>query len=119
MTPAPSLAAVLATRDHERLYAGLSVLVSTAVDGERCMALASFGSLDLMLEGAGGEGRFGRSLDELLATALDLESLEVYACAASVEHLGLGADLIEQRLTGVLSTPRFLREARGAALIFV
>jgi predicted peroxiredoxin len=121
VTPAPALAAILATREPERLYSGLSVLVSTAVDGERCLALATFPSLEIMLEGraAGGDPRIARSLEELIAQALDMETLEVYACAASVSTLGLGADMIEQRLDGVLSTPRFLREARGAGLIFV
>jgi predicted peroxiredoxin len=122
VTPAqPALAAILATREPERLYSGLSVLVSTAVEGERCLALATFPSLEIILEGhaAGADERIARSLEELIATALDLDTLEVYACAASMQALGLGADMIEQRLDGVLSTPRFLREARGAGLIFV
>jgi predicted peroxiredoxin len=122
VTPAqPALAAILATAEPERLYSGLSVLVSTAVEGERCLALATFPSLEMILEGraAGAGERIARSLEELMSTALDLETLEVYACAASVQTLGLAADLIEQRLDGVMSTPRFLREARGAGLIFV
>jgi peroxiredoxin family protein len=116
VTPAPSLAAVLATGEPERLYSGLSVLVSTAVDGERCMALATFKSLELLLDGAAGrDERFDRSLAELIATARSLEQLELYACAASVDLLGIDGE----PLGGVMSTPRFLRAARGAELLFV
>src|SRR3954464_15880197 len=49
VTPAPALAAILATGEAERLYSGLSVLVSKAVDGERCMALATFRALEPLL----------------------------------------------------------------------
>ena len=117
MTPAPTLAAVLATGEPERLYSGLSLLVSTAVDGGRCTALATFKALELVLDppkSARGE-RFDRSLAELIATARDLEQLELYACSASVDLMGVDGG----RLDGVMSTPRFLREARGATLIFV
>jgi peroxiredoxin family protein len=116
VTPAPSLAAVLASGEPERLYSGLSVLVSRAVDGERCLALATFRALELLLAGPmGRNARFDRSLAELIATAQSLESLELYACAASVDLLGLAGE----PLGGVMSTPRFLRAARGAELIFV
>ena len=116
MTEAPSLAAVLATGEPERLYSGLSVLVSKAVDGERCIALATFRALELLLSGSlGRDERFDRSLAELIATAESLEGLEIYACAASVDLLEIGGE----PLGGVMSTPRFLRAARGAELIFV
>ncbi len=119
MTPAPSaaIAAILATGEPERLYSGLSVLVSRAVEGERCLALATFRSLELLLERpASGRGeRFDRSLEELIAAAGDIGALELYACSASVQELGLEGE----PLAGVMSTPRFLREARGAELIFV
>jgi peroxiredoxin family protein len=116
VTPAPSLAAVLASGEPERLYTGLSVLVSKAVDGERCVALASFGALELLLAGPlGRDERFDRSFAELLATARELDTLELYACSASVDLLGIGGE----PLGGVMSTPRFLRETRGAELIFV
>lgn len=125
MTAAPQLAAVLATREPERLYSGLSVLVSTAGDGVPCAALATFGSLDLLLDpglaggGGGGDGSFGRSLAELIAAALDLDALSVHACAASVETMELDRAQVEARLDGVKSTPRFLRDTAGARLIFV
>ena len=117
MTPAPALAAILATGEQERLYSGLSVLVSTAVDGERCLGLATFRSLELLLERppSGRGERFDRSLDELVAAAEGIEALELYACSASVQELGIDGEPLD----GVRSTPRFLREAQGAALIFV
>lgn len=131
----PALAAVLSTGEPERLYSGLSVLVSTAVDGAACTALASFGALDLMLDAdltarlsdpyatptlsEAGRETFARSLAELIDTARELPALRLYACAASVETMGLGADEVSARLDGVMSTPRFLREAGGARLIFV
>ena len=117
MTPATPLAAVLATGEPERLYSGLSVLVSSAVDGRRSSALASFRALLLILEPpASGLGeRFDRSLAELIAAARDLDALALYACSASVDLLEIGGEPLD----GVMSTPRFLREARGAELIFV
>jgi hypothetical protein len=117
VTPAPALAAILATGEPERLYSGLSVLVSAAVDGDRCLGLATFRSLELLLDRppSGRGERFDRSLGELIATAGDLDALELYACSASVQELGLDGE----PLGGVMSTPRFLREARGAELIFV
>ena len=117
MTSAPELAAVLSTGEPERLYSGLSVLVSTATDGRRCSALAAFRALELMLDPpASGRGeRFDRSLAELIAAARGLDALSLYACAASVDLM----ELDEPPLDGVMSTPRFLREARGATLIFV
>lgn len=133
--PRYTLAAVLATGEAERLYSGLSVLVSTAADGEPCAALAAFRALELMLDpdlprraqspeaspslSWGGRETFGRSLGELRDTALELGNLDVYACSASVETMALTAVQVEERLAGVMSTPRFLREAAGARLIFV
>ena len=108
---------MLATGEPERLYSGLSVLVSTAADGERCAALATFRALELLLRerDAGAADRFERSLGELIASARALEPLELYACAASVDLLEIEGDPLD----GVMSTPRFLRETRGATLIFV
>ena len=129
------LAAVVSTREPERLYSGLSVLVSTAAEGVPCAALAAFGALDLLLDADLGRrvqepdstpsltwvGRetFGRSIAELRDQALELEGLTIYACSASVETMGLSAADVEPRLAGVLSTPRFLRETAGARLVFV
>jgi peroxiredoxin family protein len=130
-----TLAAVLATADMQRLYSGLSVLVSAAVDGEACAALATFRSLELVLDpGLGrlaanpeatpglawqGRERFARSLAELRDTALSLDSLSVYGCSASIETMAVTTGDVEDRLDGVMSTPRFLRETAGARLFFV
>jgi peroxiredoxin family protein len=114
-TATPALAAILATGEPERLYTGLSLLVSRAVDGDRCVGLATFRSLELLLEPSAGDGRFERSLAELIATAADLDALELYACAASVDLLGVDGE----PLGGVMSMPRFLRTTRGAELVFV
>ena len=125
------LAAVLATGEPERLYSGLSVLVSTAAEGAPCAGLLAFRALDLMLDPDlprraqeldatpsltwVGRETFGRSLGELRDTALALEPLRLYACAASVDTMAVDV----ARLDGVMSTPRFLREAGGAPLVFV
>ena len=109
------LAAVLAARDPGELYSGLSILVSTAVDGGRCAALASFGALELLIgrDGAlssrAGPG-LARSLVELRQMALSMENLTIWACAASVDALNIE----DEPLAGVMSTPRFLRETAGA-----
>jgi peroxiredoxin family protein len=133
--PAYRLAAVLATGEPERLYSGLSLLVSGAVDGERCAGLAAFRGLDLLLEddllsraesaettpSLSWQGRetFARSFVELRDTALGLEALSLFACSASVETMALTSADVEERLDGVMSTPRFLRETAGAQLVFV
>ena len=131
----PRLAVVLASGEVERLYSGLSVLVSTAADGAPCAGLAAFGGLELLLApdlgrrarapdatpslSWAGRETFARSLAELRDTALELEALALYACAASIETMGLAAAEVEVRLDGVRSTPRFLRENEGARLLFV
>ena len=115
----PALAAILSTREPERLYSGLSVLVSTAVDGDDAAALAAFGALGLLLQPPPGDDLFTRSLAELIETARDLETLTIHACAASVQTLSIDPAAVEARLDGVKSTPRFLRDTAGARLIFV
>jgi peroxiredoxin family protein len=131
-----TIAAVLATGEPERLYAGLSVLVSAAADGEPCAALASFGALGLLLDpdllrkaqepeatpslAWGGRESFARSLVELVETAIQLDTLTIHACSASVETMPIEpADVEARGLDGVKSTPRFLRDTAGAKLIFV
>jgi hypothetical protein len=136
VTPADyTLAAIVSTGELERFYSGLSVLVSTAVDGEPCAALAAFSGLDLLLDedlyrraqepeatpslSWAGRETFAASLLELRDTALGLDSLSLFACSASVESMSLTPLAAEERLAGVMSTPRFLRETRGATLLFV
>jgi peroxiredoxin family protein len=131
----PRLAAILATGEMERLYSGLSVLVSTAAEGVPCAALAAFRALGLLLEGdlvrralepdatpslsSSGREIFARSLHELREKAFELPALSLYACSASVEAMGLSPAEIEAHLDGVVSTPRFLRDTRDARLVYV
>jgi peroxiredoxin family protein len=117
VTSATPLAAVLATGEPERLYSGLSVLVSSAADGRRCTALATFRALEQLLDPQPSERgeRFDRSLGELIDAARALDSLTLYACSASVDLLRIEGEPLD----GVISTPRFLRDARDAELIFV
>ena len=126
---------MLASGEVERLYSGLSVLVSAAADGTPCAGLAAFRALDLLLDhdlarramepeatpslSWGGRETFGRSLVELRDLAVGLDALELYACAASVETMGLTVADVEEQLDGVRSTPRFLRAIQGAQLLFV
>jgi peroxiredoxin family protein len=133
--PAFKLAVIFATGELERLYSGLSALASTAAGGVPCAALATFRSLELLvaddlLQRASepeqtpslswaGRDTFARSLAELRETALELDQLSVYACSASVETMALARDAIDERLDGVMSTPRFLERVEGARLVFV
>ena len=107
--------AVISTSEPERLYSGLSVLVSLAADGEECAALLAFRGLEQFLEPPPGDDVFHRSLRELRDTALELPNLKLFACAASVET----TDVDPEALDGVMSTPRFLREAGRECLLFV
>jgi peroxiredoxin family protein len=131
----PRLAVVLATGELERFYSGLSLLVSTAADGIPCAGLAVFRSLALLLDDDllqralepsetpalawAGRETFARSLLELRDTALGLEALALYACSASINTMGLAAADVEERLDGIRSTPRFLREAGEGRLVYV
>jgi peroxiredoxin family protein len=132
----PALAAILSTNELERLYSGLSTLVSTAADGTAAAALVAFGSLALILDPElerraqepdatpslswAGRDTFARSLAELADTAIDLDALTVHACAASVETMAIDAAQVTERgLDGVKSTPRFLKDVAGAPLLFV
>ena len=115
------LAVILASAELPRLYTGLSLLVSTAADGEEARGLATFGALEVLVdsdleERAAAHGpTFARSLRELKATADSLEDCRIWACAAASEMAGSGHDVLD----GVMSTPRFLRETTGARLVVV
>jgi peroxiredoxin family protein len=126
------IAVILASGRLDRLYTGLSLLVSTAAEGERALGLATFDALDPLLDPQlqgralrpdetpmlSGPGRetFARSLVALRDTAAELPECRVWACAAAVETTG--AD-VGAWVDGVLSTPRFLREAGDARLVVV
>ena len=129
------LAAVLASGEVERLYSGLSLLVSAASAGSPCAALATFRALDLIMDedllrraqepeatpslSWAGRETFARSLVELRDLALELDGLDLYACSASVDTMALTPADVEERLAGVMSTPRFLSLVHGADLLFV
>src|SRR4051794_22382834 len=115
------LAAILESGEPSRLYTALSLLVSTAADGEPARGLVSFGALVPMLSDPdpGGEDAFTRTLAELRRTAAELEDCRLWACAAAVETAGVARADVERRLDGVMSTPRFLRETAGARLVVV
>jgi len=127
------IAAILESGELERVSTGLSLLVSAAADGREAIGLASYGALGVLLDPdlearalepaaaphVADEGRavFARTLAELRDTALAMEGLRIWACAAAVETTGADRALVEARLAGVVSTPRFLREAAGAELV--
>ena len=129
------IAVFLEAGELQRLYTGLSLLVSAAADGRPARALVGFGALGPMLDdrllaralrpeaapevSEGGREAFARTLAELRDTAIALEDCRVWACAAAVEATGTDRALVEARLDGVLSTPRFLREVEGAELVVV
>jgi peroxiredoxin family protein len=114
------IAAILESGQPERLYTGLSLLVSAAAEGRPARGLVSFGALGPMLDDAPpGDDAFARSLAELRATARELEDCRLWACAAAVDLTGASAEDVEARLDGVMSTPRFLREVAGAQLVVV
>jgi peroxiredoxin family protein len=114
------IAVILASGEPERLYTGLSLLVSAAADGRPARGLATFGALEALLEDPPlADDTFGRTLTELRATAFELEDVRIWACAAAVETSGVARADVEARLDGVLSTPRFLREVRDAQLVVV
>jgi peroxiredoxin family protein len=126
------IAAILESGEPERLSTGLSLLVSAAADGRPARALATYGALAALLAtdlheralrpGAApnvaeaGRETFARTLVELRDTALAMDDVRIWACAAAVETGGLDPTAVEARLDGVMSTPRFLRAVAGAEL---
>ena len=126
------IAVILASGRLDRLYTGLSLLVSAAAEGERALGLATFEALEPLLDeqllaralrpeatpalSEPGRATFARTLVELRDTAAELPECTVWACAAAVETTG--AD-VSRWFDGVLSEPRFLREARDARLVVV
>jgi peroxiredoxin family protein len=129
------IAVFLESGELQRLYTGLSLLVSAAADGRPARALVGFGALAPMLDerliaralrpeaapdvSEAGRDAFARTLDELRDTARELEDCRIWACAAAVEASGASRIEVEARLDGVMSTPRFLRDFAGADLVVV
>ena len=129
------IAAILESGELERLYTGLSLLVSAAAEGRPARGLAGFGALGPLLDerlavralrpeetphlSVPGRETFARSLAELRELARELEDCRIWACAAAVETTGAPLADVEARLDGVMSTPRFLREIGDAQLVVV
>jgi peroxiredoxin family protein len=122
------LAAILESGEPERLYTGLSLLVSAASEGRPVRALATFGALlpllDPRLEAhaltaahvvEGERAAFARTLAELR----DAAAPSIWACAAAVQATGADWATVGERLAGVTSTPQFLREVGDAQLVVV
>jgi peroxiredoxin family protein len=126
------IAVILASGRLDRLYTGLSLLVSAAAEGEPARGLVTFEALAPMLDeqllaralrpdetpalSEPGREVFARTLAELRDTAAELPDCRIWACAAAVETTGLQ---VGARLDGVCSTPRFLREIGDARLVVV
>jgi peroxiredoxin family protein len=127
------LAAILESGDPERLYTGLSLLVSAASAGEDARGLATFGALGALLDPEleararreashvieAEREAFARTLVELRAAAQELPACRIWACAAAVQAAGADWATVSERLEGVTSTPSFLREVAGAQLVVV
>jgi hypothetical protein len=129
------IAVFLESGELQRLYTGLSLLVSAASDGFPARGLVGFGALAPVLDerlmaralrpeaapnvSDGGREAFASTLAALRDTAVELEECRLWACAAAVEATGVARATVEARLDGVLSTPRFLREVAGADLVVV
>jgi peroxiredoxin family protein len=129
------IAAILESGELERLYTGLSLLVSAAAEGRPARGLAGFGALGPLLDDrlaaralraeekphltVPGRETFARSLNELRELARELEDCRIWACAAAVETTGVAVGDVEARLDGVMSTPRFLKEIGDAQLVVV
>jgi peroxiredoxin family protein len=128
-------AAVMQTAVCQRLYSGLSVLVAAASGGGDCLGLLTFDALALWLSedierhveaqrtfwmfSQDGAQTFVRSFLQLRGLALELDSLRLYACSASVQTMDLDTDKLDARLNGIMSTPRFLAESAGYNVLFV
>lgn len=129
------IAVILASGRLERLYTGLSLLVSAAAEGRPARGLVTFGALPVLLDDAiaaralrpeetpglseAGRPVFARTLAALLDTAAELEDCRLWACAAAVELTAASPAAVAAQLEGVMSTPRFLREVAGAELVVV
>jgi peroxiredoxin family protein len=108
------IAAILESGEPDRLYSGLSLLVSAAAEGRPVRARAGFGSLAPLLA-----DDLPHDLAALRDTALELDGCRIWACSAAVERTGTAREAVDARLAGVMSMPRFLREVEGADLVFV
>jgi peroxiredoxin family protein len=126
-------AVILESGVPERLYTGLSLLVSAASAGEEARGLATFGALGPLLDPElearaccaathvieAERAPFARTLVELRAAAQELPACRIWACAAAVQAAGADWATVSERLEGVTSIPSFLRDVEGARLVVV
>ena len=111
------LAVILESADPERLYTGLSLLVSA----EEARGLATFGALgalvglDADVRGAHVVAAEQEPFARTLVALRDEAAGRIWACTAAVQ--ATGAD--PAGLAGVISIPSFLREVAGAQLVVV
>ena len=114
---------ILESGEPERLYTGLSLLVSAASNGEPARGLATFGALRALADPAEPTlvieaelPAFKATLAELKAAAGELPECRIWACSAAAQATGAP---VAAPLEGVLSMPTFLRETAGARLVVV
>jgi hypothetical protein len=121
-------AAILESGDYERLYTGLSLIVSATSERRRVMALATFGALAPLLDPeletrARDAGHVIDAEREAFARTLaqlrDAAAPAIWACAAAVQATGVDWATVQERLAGVMSTPQFMREIADCQLVVV
>ena len=127
------LAAILESDDPQRLYTGLSLLVSAASAGEEARGLLTFGALGAILDPeleararesathvvAAEREAFARTLAALRATAFELPECRIWVCSAALEANGLDRAAVPEDLAGVTSIPQFVRDCAQARLVLV
>ena len=127
------LAAILESDDPQRLYTGLSLLVSAASAGEEARGLLTFGALGPMLDPElearalttathvveSEREAFARTLAELRAAAFELPECRIWVCSAALAANGLERAALSDQLEGVTSMPQFVRDVSEARLVVV
>jgi peroxiredoxin family protein len=110
------LAVILESAEPERLYTGLSLIVSA----DEARGLATFGALTALVDPDIKDAphvledereAFARTLEELRTLAAP----RIWACSAAVQ--ATGAD--PSGLAGVISIPSFINEVKDAQLVVV
>jgi peroxiredoxin family protein len=108
------VAVILESGEPTRLYTALSLLVSTASNGETARGLVSFGALEAMVGELPDAGPLTLSLEELRDAAFSQCEIHVCSAALAVSEREAGP-----RVAGVISMPRFLQEVEGWQLVVV
>ena len=128
------IAVILASGRLERLYTGLSLLVSAAAEGRvahglrdlrrtarparrRTIAARALRPEETPVLSEAGRPVFARTLAALLDAAAELETCRLWACAAAVETTGADGRPSTLASTACSPMPRFLAEVGGAQLV--